>query len=176
MGVSVCLLSQTLTDGSLSAHFITARILLLLRNFKKRKTRNRPQQIVGGLESGWQLKVKGEVQNIKKRLKEALRWLPTLPKLEIEEVCLILDTKKKNCGFILAPWGGPCHARVTVATLTTQQYSHTEQPADLWERKNSTFRLLPSLLLLKCMQTSTTPTDHHNSTAGFTLKNTGPFF
>lgn len=52
MGVSVCLLSQTLTDGSLSAHFITARILLLLRNFKKRKTRNRPQQIVGGLESG----------------------------------------------------------------------------------------------------------------------------
>lgn len=87
-----------------------------------------------------------------------------------KEVCLILDTKSKNYGFILAP-RRPCHARLTFNTK--ERYSHTGRPGDLKER------IAPFILAVstsaKVSVNLDYPTDRHNYYR-LHLKNTRYFF
>lgn len=151
IGVSVCLLSQTICwwlsfcafknkshfDSNFFEKFHPSPFAQVN---KKQETRNKLQQMCrwrggeefGGQKSGW------EVQKIKQKSlwrvwgstlhlnsSEEFKWL------EIEKVCLILDTKNKNHGFILAP-RGPCHARMTltlhnsIAKVNSQETSKKE--------------------------------------------------
>jgi len=136
MGVSFCLLSQTL----MSLFLCIIKSLFDSNFFEKihpshRKTRNKLWQMCGWSSGGLEENLYdtkdggGSKQNkTKQKSDEEKRYgsifFSLFPRLGIEEVCLFLDSKNKRLGFILAPWR-PCHARMTWTVRRHQRKNST---------------------------------------------------